>query len=186
MPIFCAFNVGSTDRVGNFAKNRVYSDLYAAREIDANRARCGCTTCSYTNPRSGSKNRVCRRTYDKISSKETWSAHIARAKTAGHIHECGGRYYSKGRVSEGGSTYKASDYYAVPFNDRSLEAVSCPCGANRQRVVTTHVVVNDPFIPLVGVVRRTPVVGVVRRTPVVGVVRRTPVFGVVRSPFGFM
>lgn len=165
MPIFTAFSVGHHTG-STFATSPVCSELCAARTDEVEGARCGCVTCSHRNPRTGNRNYLCPTAYNRITNKETWKDHINRAIRAGHIHECGGHYYSKDRVSEGGSSYKASDYYAVPFNDLSLVASTCPCGAHRTRVVhtpslvhnvpvdyllgTSHVVVADPVDLLLG------------------------------------
>lgn len=150
MPIFTAFSVGNHYGY-TFAASPVCSQLCAARTDEVESARCCCFTCNYRNPKTGNRNYLCPTAYGRIANKESWTIHINRAIRAGHIHECGGRYYSKDRVSEGGVSYKASDYYAVPFNDISLVASTCPCGAHRTRVVhTPSLVLTDPVDYLLG------------------------------------
>jgi hypothetical protein len=94
----------------------------------------GCHDCNFTSA-AGTQCRICSAAGTMIPSKENWDTFIAKAIQAGHLHKCGGRYYSKGKVSHAGRVLNAWEYYPIPRSDYGLQAKDCPCGANRQTVV---------------------------------------------------
>mgnify|MGYP001360339185 CR=1 FL=1 len=161
--VFGAVTVGRVDSRGIFTRDRILDKMVAVRNSDLDRYRCrgGCATCHYQKTSGANKTHICPQAYGRINrrQREYWTDHIQRGIQSGHLYSEGGRYYSKGLVSEGGQTYRAGDYYAVPTADRRLEAVNAPSGSQRRVVHRAPVVVSAGTGYVVGV---TPVVRVVR------------------------
>ena len=102
-------------------------------EVNAERTRCACGDCMKLHPSVGRPYQLCVRAIGRLSEVYNRAALIEEGIKQGKLHRCSrdGKLYSRGRVTDGGTVYKANEFYPVGNSERNLEAVNCPCGQNR-------------------------------------------------------